>query len=275
MEAVRRLGSGCCSGPGGRGVDVCLGSLYLMLLCNWAGPFLAHQSLKFLLSSSSHIVFVLPSPSPLPMPEPSHLDLSSTLLPCRMEDLTVRPRGSDINHDDTQSSKFSPAEYAPYLRTSNVLRGCVGHLGVLSLSRSPHPSFSPKSVLLEQRHNHLAFHLGWSRYLFVYSRRRSPTSNMSTSTSRSRLVSPAANPIPLAGAETNATVFYELFPPLVADNQVLAWIDKSLGRRYCRQCFLRRRGMALSKPLLGQLLGCQHSELPIDLQKSHNDGIGP
>ena len=54
-----------------------------------------------------------------------------------------------------------------------------------------------------------------------------------------------------------------------------AWIEKSLGRRYCRQCFLRRRGMALLKPLLGQLPGCQHSELPIDLQKSHNDGIGP
>ena len=158
---------------------------------------------------------------------------------------------------------------------SSLLGGCVGHQGVLSLSRSPHPSFAPKSVHLEQRHNHLAFHLGWSQYLFVYSHRQSPTSNMSTSTSRSRLESCAADLIALAGAQSNATVFYEPFPLLIADDQVPAWIEKSLGRTYCRQCFLRRRGTALLKPLWGQLPGCQHSELPIDLQKSHNDGIGP
>ena len=75
-----------------------------MLLCNWAGPFLVHQSLKLFMQSSSHIVFVLPSPSLLQMPEPSYLDLASTLLPCPVEDVTMKPRTPHMYHRDDQNS---------------------------------------------------------------------------------------------------------------------------------------------------------------------------
>jgi hypothetical protein len=91
-------------------------------------------------------------------------------------------------------------------------------LAFLPLSRARHSSFSPSSVDFEQRHNHLAFHLGCTRYRFVHSHCRPPTSNMSTSLFGSCFQSLTANPIAFLGAKSNATLFYEpRFSPALDD----------------------------------------------------------